>query len=96
MIANSRFSFDSTKVLSISKLTPCVPRFFIDRLCVYKPHTLVSDIYRGIYIPIMASSAFGAISRTNVKIFSCCIFITAHIADLTACEILINFYKFFA
>ncbi len=31
--ASSRFSFDSTNVLSISELTPCVPRFFYFELC---------------------------------------------------------------
>lgn len=94
--ANSRFSFDNTTVLSISELTPCVPRFLCIWLCVYDTHTLVSDIYCGIDIPIVMRAALRTIPRTNTKIFCCRIFVAAHIANLTACEKLIDFYKFFA
>ena len=38
--AGSRFSFDSTNVLSISELSPCVPRFYcwITRSLTASPH----------------------------------------------------------
>ena len=49
------FSFDNTTVLSISELSPCVPRlcYIVLRSCIYQPHSLISDIYRRIYISVM-------------------------------------------
>ena len=38
--ANSRFSFDSTIVLSISELTPCVPRFCATTTQILTTHNI--------------------------------------------------------
>ena len=57
------FSFDSTTVLSISELSPCVPRlcYIVLRSCIYQPHSLISDIYRRIYISVMMGPALRTI-----------------------------------
>ena len=57
------FSFDSTTVLSICELSPCVPRlcYIVLRSCIYQPHSLISDIYRRIYISVMMGPALRTI-----------------------------------
>ena len=57
------FSFDNTTVLSISELSPCVPRlcYIVLRSCIYQPHSLISDIYRRIYISVMMGPALRTI-----------------------------------
>ena len=57
------FSFDNTTVLSISELSPCDPRlcYIVSRSCIYQPHSLISDIFRRIYISVMMGSTLRTI-----------------------------------
>ena len=81
------FSFDSTTVLSICELSPCVPRLcYVLRSCNYQPHSLISDIYRCIYISVMMGSTLRTIPLSYRKIFRFCIFVTTNRTGLAACK----------
>ena len=92
------FSFDNTTVLSISELSPCVPRlcYIVLRSCIYQPHSLISDIYRRIYISVMMGSTLWTIPLSYRKIFRFCIFVTTNRAGLAACKKSIHLHKLLA
>ena len=89
------FSFDNTTVLSISELSPCVPRlcYIVLRSCIYQPHSLISDIYRRIYISVMMGPALRTIPLSYRKIFRFCIFVTTNRTGLAACKKSIHSHK---
>ena len=89
------FSFDNTTVLSISELSPCVPRlcYIVSRSCIYQPHSLISDIYRRIYISVMMGSTLRTIPLSYCKIFCFCIFVTTNRTGLAACKKSIHLHK---
>ena len=91
------FSFDSTTVLSISELSPCVPRlcYIVLRSCIYQPHSLISDIYRRIYISVVMGSTLRTIPLSDRKIFCLCVPVTTNGTNLTAGEKFVHLHKLF-
>ena len=90
------FSFDNTTVLSISELSPCVPRlcYIVLRSCIYQTHSFISDIYRRIYISVMMGSTLRTIPLSYRKIFRFCIFVTTNRTGLAACKKSTHLHKF--
>ena len=68
--------------------------YIVLRSCIYQPHSLISDIYRRIYISIMMGFALWTIPLSYRKIFLFCIFVTINRTGLAACKKSIHLHKF--